>query len=189
VGDSLKDQLISLGLSKPRPNLPGTKKRAGDGRRNRASPNRIEGLKPDSDENLSLAEAYRLRAREDKSSAGRSRQKKQAEERKRREINKKIKAIVAAHRLNDASADLARNFMYKGRIRKIFVTRSQLVQLNAGELGVVQVSGGYHLLAPEYVESIRQLSADHVPELGGSDAQGDGGDDEGEHPVPDDLIW
>ena len=189
MGDSLKDQLISLGLSKPRPNLPKTKKRAGDSRRNRVNPNRQKGLKSDSGENLSLAEAYRLRAKEDKDSAGRSRQKKLAEERRRREINRKIKTIVAAHGLNDAKADLARNFMYKGRIRKIFVTRSQLGQLNASELGIVQVSGGYHLLAPEFVESVRQLSADHVPDLGGGNAAGEDGDKEGDHPVPDDLAW
>jgi uncharacterized protein YaiL (DUF2058 family) len=73
--------------------------------------------------------------------------------------------------------------MFKGRIRKIYVTAEQLKALNSGDLGIVYLSGGYHLLPAEQVESVRQLSAQHVPDLSV------GSDEDGDYPVPDDLVW
>ena len=59
-----------------------------------------------------------------------------------------------------------------------------VVRLDAGELGIVYLSGGYHLLAREHTEAVRRLSETHVPDLSvGTD------DDDEEFPVPDDLIW
>ena len=94
-----------------------------------------------------------------------------------------MKAIVKEHRLNDPNAEVARNFMYKGRIRKINLTPEQLRLVNQGDLGVVYLLGGYHLLPADQVDAARQLSAEHVPDLSGS------ADDDEEFPVPDDLIW
>ena len=132
---------------------------------------------------MSLDRAYALRNREEKREADRARLRKQAEDRKRREINRKIREIVEAHGLNDAKAEVARNFLYRGRIRKVYVTAEQQKALNADELGIAYLSGGYFILSPEHREAVRAISAEHVVELGG------GGEDEGEHPVPDDLDW
>ena len=73
--------------------------------------------------------------------------------------------------------------MFRGRIRKIAVTAEQLRALNGGELGIAYLSGAYHLLAAEHLEAVRQLSAEHVVDLE------DGHHDDGDHPVPDDLVW
>ena len=116
-------------------------------------------------------------------SADRARRKKQAEDRQRREINLKIREIVDAHRLNDAKAELGRNFMFRGRIRKVHVTPVQMKALNAGDLGIVYLSGGYHLMTTEQLDLVREISAEHVVDLGGGD------DDEDEFPVPDDISW
>ena len=62
-------------------------------------------------------------------------------------------------------------------------TTRELAAINSGQLGVVYLSGGYHLLPAARVEEVRNLSAEHVPDLGGSD---DGLEDDG---VPDDLVW
>ncbi len=91
---------------------------------------------------------------------------------------------MSKHRLNVTKAEVPRHFMYRGRIRKINLTPDQLKALNAGELGVAYLSGGYHLLAPEHVEAVRKLSAEHVPDL----ASGNPEKTE-EFPVPDDLTW
>ncbi len=122
--------------------------------------------------------------RKNKKQADTARKRKQEEDRRRRQLNREIKAIVSKHRMNDAAAEIPRNFMYRGRIRKINLTPVQLKALNAGGVGVVYLSGGYHLLAPEHVEAVRKLSGDHVPDL----AAGASEDEKG-FPVPDDLIW
>lgn len=180
MSNSLKDQLIALGLSKA-PRKGQQRKNQQSKSRNQPTPKQSKNVK--NDESVSLAQAYQIRASEEQSAADKARQKKIAADRKRRETNKKIKAIVKAHRLNDPKAELARNFTYKQRIRKITVTQDQLKALNSGQLGVVYLSGSYHLMAPEYVESVRQLSPEHVPDLAGDH------EEDGEHPVPDDLVW
>ncbi|RLE19546.1 MAG: DUF2058 domain-containing protein, partial [Actinobacteria bacterium] len=84
----------------------------------------------------------------------------------------------------DAKAEVPRHFMYRGRIRKINLTPDQLKALNAGELGIAYLSGGYHLLDPEHVEVVRKLSAEHIPDLASGEPE-----EENEFPIPDDLTW
>ena len=55
--------------------------------------------------------------------------------------------------------------------------------LNAGDLGIAYLSGGYHLLAKEQLEAVRRLSTRHVADLSTET------EDDGEHPVPVDLDW
>ena len=193
MSKSLQDQLLSLGLARKKPG----------GKRTERASSRLHGKtasslamprkehtniiaarsKRDESAEMSLDRAYALRKQEEKKQADTARQLKQEEVRRRRRLNKEIGAIVNAHRLNDPKAEMPRNFMYKGRIRKIHLTPEQLKALNQGELGIAYLTGSYHLLAAEHVEAIRQISAEHVPDLG-SDSE----DDE-EHPVPDDLVW
>jgi len=133
---------------------------------------------------VSLDRAYALRKQEEKKQADTARKRKQAEDRKRRQLNKEIRVIVIKHRLNDSTAEIPRHFMYRGRIRKISLTPDQLKALNAGELGIAYLSGGYHLLTLEHVEVVRKLSAEHIPDLVSVKTT-----QENEHPVPDDLNW
>lgn len=136
-----------------------------------------------SDDEIALARAYALRRQEEKRQVEATKKARQEEDRRRRQLNTALKAIVKENRLNDANAEVARNFMYKGRIRKINLTPDQLKSLNQGELGVVYLLGGYHLLTKEHVDAVRQLSEEHVPDLSGA------AEDDEEFPVPDDLIW
>lgn len=195
MSKSLQDQLLGLGLASKKP------------KKARASSKRVSGKvgkRPDTrvslprrnnqksnhraqqtaGEEVSLDRAYALRKQEEQKQADTARKRKQEEDRRRRQLNKEIKAIVSKHRLNDAAAEIPRNFMYRGRIRKISLTPEQLKALNAGETGVVYLSGGYHLLAPEHVEAVRKLSGDHVPDLVTGETP-----DEEDFPVPDDLVW
>src|SRR5690606_28466695 len=94
-----------------------------------------------------------------------ARERKMEEDRRRAAINKQIREIVEAHRLNLADASEARYFMYKERIRKVYATAEQLSMLNDGRLGVVYLVGGYHILNSEHAEAVRKISADHVADL------------------------
>ena len=177
MADSLQDQLLALGLAKDKQRKPGKKHKR---------PNRPGGRPAQASKNpgeMSLDKAWALREKEEKRSAAQRRARKIEEDRKRREINKAIKAIVEPHRLNRADAEVARNFLYRERIRKVYVTPDQNKALASGELGLVYLSGGYHLLPAERVEAVRKIAADHVVDLGGDEPEDE------EFPVPDDLVW
>jgi uncharacterized protein YaiL (DUF2058 family) len=174
MGDSLQDQLRALGLADGKRS--GKKTRRGKVRK-KATAHGKPAAEP------SLEQAYARRAREEQRQADLARRRKLAEDRRRHEINLKIGKVVKQHRLNEESADVARNFLFKGRIRKILLTPAQLSALNDGRLGVVYLSGGYHLLESEHVQAVRALSPEHVPDLSGAEP------DDGEFPVPDDLSW
>jgi uncharacterized protein YaiL (DUF2058 family) len=132
---------------------------------------------------FSLEKAYTLKRRDEQKQADNARKKKLAVDRQRRLLNNEIRNIVQAHRLNRKDAEIGRNFIFKGRIRKIHVSPEQLKALNAGELGIAYLSGGYHLLANEQVEAVRLLSAEHVADLSTEN------EDDGDHPVPDEVKW
>jgi uncharacterized protein YaiL (DUF2058 family) len=186
MGNSLQDQLKALGLATEKPARQQKVRAAPTKPRSAANKPRPAPAprKSESPGELSLEKAFALRKQEEKRQADQARRKKQEEDRQRKLLNNSIREIVKANRLNRDDAEVARNFMFRGRIRKIYVTPEQLKALNAGELGIAYLSGGYHLLAKEHSEAIRQLSEAHVPDLSiGSD------DDDEEFPIPDDLIW
>lgn len=181
MGSSLQDQLKALGLAKDKP------ARRQKTQRPHPKPRKKpvqHGSEPAGE--LSLEKAFALRKQEEKKQAEQARRKKIEEDRQRKLMNAAIREIVKAHRLNREDAEVARNFMFRGRIRKIYVTPDQLKALNSGELGIAYLSGGYHLLAREHTDAIAQISAAHVPDLG-IESEDEGGD--GEFPIPDDLIW
>jgi len=161
MSNSLQDQLKALGLAKPKP---------------KPKPKKIK-------QEFSLGKAYALKKQDEQKQADHARKKKLAEDRQRRQLNNEIRKIVQAHRLNRDDAEIGRNFMFRGRIRKIHVTPEQLKALNAGELGIAYLSGGYHLLTNEHAEAVRQLSGEHVADLSTET------EDDGDHPVPDGLDW
>jgi uncharacterized protein YaiL (DUF2058 family) len=178
MGNSLQDQLKALGLAREKPVSGKSGKKPA-----RSNKDRPPRTKKNSGE-MSLEKAFALRKQEEKRSAERAKQLKREADLERKRLNAAVKEIVKPHRLNRDDADIVRNFLFRGRIRKVNVTPEQLKSLNAGELGVVYLSGGYHLLPREHADAVKQLSADHVVDL----AEG-AADEDGDFPVPDDLIW
>ncbi|MEJ8566649.1 DUF2058 family protein [Elongatibacter sediminis] len=186
MSKSLQDQLLELGLAKDRPagkrkrGKPSRRKPRKDGGR---GPGATAGLeaKARAGADLTLEEAFRLREEVEKSEARAAKRRKREEDRRRRKINESIRAIVEPNRLNDADAEEARYFMYKGRIRKVHVTAEQLEGLNENRLGLVYLMGGYHILEPGHVDAVRQISSEHVVDLAAdTDADDSGSADEAE---------
>jgi uncharacterized protein YaiL (DUF2058 family) len=180
MGNSLQDQLLALGLAKDKQEK--KKRSPAAASKSRAGGRRENGRKHTAVE-MTLEQAYALKRKEEKRQAEQARRKKREEDRRRKQLNSAIRDIVKANRLNRDDAEIARNFMFRGRIRKINVTPDQLKALNNGELGIAYLSGGYHLLSRDHTDQVRQLSADHVPDLVS------GVEEEDEFPVPDDLTW
>ena len=175
MSNSLKDQLLALGLA-PKKAKPQPKKQQ-KARPKAAKPNK-------SSAEISLDQAYRIRNKDDQKQKQQAVEIKREQERQRREINQKIKALIKESAVRDAAADSKRNFLYKGRIRSVLVTREQIGEINNGALGVVYLSGNYHLMPTAKIEEIRQFAPDHIPDLSGTESE-----DEKDNPVPDDLIW
>jgi len=180
MAKSLQDQLLSLGLANKKQGNAPDKQRKQTGKSQHTASKKT---KRDVGTSISLEQAYRLKASEEKSENERNRQRKRAEDKRRRQINKQLRQLIDAHALNDEKAEIKRNFLYKGRIRRVLVTREQLTAVNTGEIGIVYLSGRYFLLSGENTEAARTISADHVPDLGGEEPE------DAEFPVPDDLIW
>jgi uncharacterized protein YaiL (DUF2058 family) len=185
MSESLKDQLRALGLApkqqkrsqtkSSRPKKPGAHKAA---TREKGSGN------PEGGADISLDQAYRIRSRQERQQKEQAAARKREQERLRRETNQKIKILIREHAVRDKAADTKRNFLYKGRIRSVLTTPEQLRDINDGKLGVVYLSGNYHLMPFEKIEEVRAFAPDHVPDLSGAESKG-----EEEFPVPDDLIW
>ena len=181
MGDSLQDQLRALGLASEqsaRARSKGGKSGAKPGSKTGGR----RGTKATGGE-PSLSRAYALRERQEQKEADAARRRKLAEDRRRREINARVRAIVEPHRQNREDAEVARNFLFRGRIRKLYVTPEQQAALTVGELGIVYLTGSYHLLAPEHLDAVRAIDPEHVVDLDS------GCCDEEEFPVPDDLDW
>lgn len=188
MSDSLQDQLLALGLAKEKPK-PAGKKRTHNVRKGRGSKgqgNKARGRKGPAtgkDGEISLDAAYRERQKAEKKGAELARAEKRALDLKRRKINTEIDKLLKDQALNDREGALKRNFLYKGKIRSVRVNEAQLKALNEGGLRLVFLRGDYLVVKPELAEKVRQLSPDHIPDLGG-DAP-----DEDDFPVPDDLVW
>ncbi len=178
MGDSLQDQLRALGLAQETGRK--REKAASKGKRRPAGQNTRPAA---SSGELSLDRAWALREQAERREAEAARQRKLEEERRRREINQSIRAIVTEHRNNADDGDVARHFLYRGRIRKLYVTAGQQRALAEGELGIVYLSGSYHLLPREQADAVRAISPQHVVDLDAA------AEEESDHPVPDDLLW
>ena len=185
MSESLKDQLRALGLAPKQPKRVQKKSQ----RAQKPSPRNADTKKNLSAEykdgsDISLDKAYRIRSQQERQQKEQAVALKREQERLRRETNQKIKALISEHSVRDKAADTKRNFLFKGRIRSVLTTPEQLRDINEGKLGVVYLSGNYHLMPAEKVEEVRAFAPDHVPDLSGSESEG-----EEEFPVPDDLIW
>ncbi len=208
--DSLRDQLLNLGFKPPpapkKPERPagsgGAKAQARPDRGPRSGPQparRPDAAKPQgragrgparTREDIDLAKAYAIRAQKEKDERIAAEAARQEEARKRREARAKLAEFVKDKALNDADADIARHFPYGGKIKRVYVTAAQLLALNAGELGVVQLDGRYVLVSRTVLDEAEAIFAQAVALRVDPDAPA--GDDpyaDPQYRVPDDLIW
>ena len=203
MSNSLKDQLLGLGFSapKPEPRKPQPAKKTGQGGKPaHAQANRKPGGKPAPHkpqlqkgmrrEDIDLAKAYAIRAQKEKDERVEAERLKQEEARLRREAKAKLAGFLVGKSLNAADADHVRHFEYGGKIKRIHVTAEQLKALNAGELGVVQQDGRYLLVD---ADTLAQAEAIFAPAVAlkvdpNAPSQDDPYSDP-QYQVPDDLTW
>lgn len=217
MSNSLRDQLMGLGFKPaPKPERPAPAKQGAkpSGKHEARGPGgkpqggRPDGRKPDarkpdarrhgqrppgkpqSREDIDLAKAYAIRAQREKDERIAAEAAKQEEARKRREARAKLAELVKDKALNDPAAEIARHFPYGEKIKRVYVNEGQLKQLNAGELGVIQIDGRYLLVTAEL---LAQAEAVFAPAIALKiDPNAPAGDDpyaDPQYQVPDDLVW
>ena len=200
MSNSLKDQLLGLGFSAPKPEprrapapRPGPK--PGKPAPPRASGKsshggKAEPRKPRSREDIDLAKAYAIRAQREKDERIEAERQKQEAARIRREARAQLADFLEGKALNAAEADIARHFEYGGKIKRIHVTADQLKALNAGELGVLQKDGRYLLVDAATLAQAEAIFADAVALKVDPHAQvSDDPYADPQYQVPDDLVW
>jgi uncharacterized protein YaiL (DUF2058 family) len=215
MSTSLKDQLLGLGFSapKPEPRQPKPIQSARPAHRDPAAARgarKGEPRKPQSNlpgkpptkqsakqpgkqrsrEDIDLAKAYAIRAQREKDERIEAERLKQEEARMRREAKAALASFLAGKGLNMADAEHVRHFEYGGKIKRIHVSADQLKALNAGALGVVQQDGRYLLVD---TETLAQAEAIFAPAVAlkvdpHAPAEQDPYADP-RYQVPDDLIW
>ncbi len=171
--------------STPRGNHAGPSQRTGPSQRNNSGSG-----KPRTQDDIDLAKAYAIRAQREKDERIAAEQAKQEEARLRREARLALTELVKGHGLNAADAEIARHFPYGGKIKRVYVTPAQLKQLNAGELGVLQMDGRYMLVTAQLLAQAETIFPPAVALKVDPNAPSE--DDPYADPlyqVPDDLVW
>ena len=203
MSNSLKDQLLGLGFSAPKPEprrtpapKPGQKGSARPGQRQAPAPGKRErpdkpaSRAPRSREDIDLAKAYAIRAQREKDERIEAERQKQEAARLRREARARLAEFLQGKALNAADADIARHFEYGGKIKRIHVTAAQLKALNAGELGVLQQDGRYLLVDAATLSQAEAIFADAVAlKVDPDAAPADDPYADPQYQVPDDLVW
>ena len=183
--DSLRDQLLKSGIVKQlndqkrqqqpaRPNIPHGK----------GKPHHKPQPARNRQEEIDLAKAYAMRAQTEANERKRAEEAAAEQARLKRERKAKVQQLLEGNTLNKADVDQVRHFEYGGKIRRVHVDGAQLVELNAGRLGVVQFGGRYLLVAQSIAEQVRDIDSHLLALLVNPSTAG-----VGEDGVPDDLMW
>ena len=194
MSDSLKDQLLGLGF-KPAPNperRPAPKPARAQPPRSgpKSGGGQAKPRPSGAPEEMDLAKAFALRSAQEKREREQAEREKQEKAQAKRQAKEAVDRLLAGRVLNSDAADIARHFMYGGKIKRVYVTPEQLTALNAGELGVVQFNGRYCLVSKDVTLAVRDL----LPALvalycdGNEESLPDDYADP-KYQVPDDLIW
>lgn len=139
---------------------------------------------------MDLARAYAIRAQREKQERIDAEAARQEEARHRRAARAALGEFLKDKALNAPDAEIARHFPYGGKIKRIYVTPPQLVALNAGELGVMQLDGRYVLLTADVLVEAEKIFPQALALKVDPDAPA--ADDPYADPlyqVPDDLVW
>lgn len=206
MSNSLRDKLLGLGFKAPEPepaarpaNKPGVKPAHRSAARPAQRPapapgarpaQRPASVKPQARAEMDLGKAYAIRAQREKDERIEAERLRQEEARLRREAKARLAELVKGQGLNDPAAEIARHFPYGGKIKRIHVTADQLRQLNAGELGVLQLDGRYLLVTAALMAQAEAIFAAAVALRVDPDApveQDPYADPQ--YQVPDDLVW
>ena len=132
-------------------------------------------------------------AQENKARRDRELNEKRRAQARQKELAAQATQLIDVNRLDRAQGDLPYSFVYKRKVKKIFVTAAQKKQLADGQLAIatwVRPEGRKFELVPRAIAAkIAERDAAFVVELE-RPAESPGEDDPyADYQVPDDLVW
>ena len=136
----------------------------------------------------------RQQAQNKKAQRDREINQKRQQEAQRKELAAQAKQLIETNRLDRSKGEQPYSFVYRGKVKKFYVTEAQRDQLVAGKLAIVTwvTNDGrrFELVPPAVVEKIGQRDETLVVDLG-QPAKTDPGEDDpyADYQVPDDLVW
>lgn len=157
MADSLKDQLLKVGLITEEQARKSTEKRRPSSQQRKHKPKPRSGAKAsrgggaaaNTSGEVSLSQAYAIRKKVEKQQAMEEAKRKAEDLKRRQEANRKLKQLMADASLNDKEASERRNYMYGGKIRHVYVTEQQQAAISDGQLGIVVYMGRAHIVSEE----------------------------------------
>lgn len=201
MSESLRDQLLKSGLvkklkaeappappAKPRQNFksgpPGSQPHGAPASGRPAPKPAQRGAKQahDATHELNLAHAYALRARQEKEDRERAQREAERNAQQKRERKQRLADLLGGKALNASDAETPRHFPHGNKIRRVYCTPAQLVELNRGELAVVQLAGRYLLVTKDVALQARAIDEQALVLLCDPNAPA-------EDDVPADLVW
>ncbi|MCB1589248.1 MAG: DUF2058 family protein [Xanthomonadales bacterium] len=167
---SLKDALLQAGL-KPAPKAEPTRSerpRPGGGKARLHGRQRPPGKPKASstpadltDEQVSLAAAYKARARAEQREQAESKRQREAAAAAKRARQAAAEKLLDGRSLNVADAEDSRYFEYSRKIRRVYVTPEQNQALTEGRLGIVQMRGRFHVVDAEVAKAIEAAAPEY----------------------------
>lgn len=175
MSDSLRDQLLKAGFSKPKAEPAKPKQRkAPHSKRHRPAAKKSES-------------ATKVQHRE---SAEQKTKQAEAEQAiaQRKAVKLKIKTLIEATAIKDFKGEVVYRFTLQNRIRELHISDTVQSRLVADELAITRLNGSTYIVPTQTAMEIKALNPDWavvVPK----DASTDQSDDYDAFPVPDDLQW
>lgn len=187
MSESLRDQLLKSGLAQKlkaeaKPAPPQSSKKSQQKAQQNFKPVQATAVAARSTQELNLAHAYALRAKQEKDEQLRAQREAERLTQEKRERKQKLVALFNGKSLNAPDADTPRHFPHGNKIRRIYCTAEQLMRLNRGELAVAQLAGRYLLVERETALQAQVIDASAVVLLCDPNAAP-------EDDVPADLMW
>lgn len=187
MGD-LKEQLLKAGLVSEEQVREAGRKPKGKGGRGKAKPRKAPPKrhreKPArSSAEIDLAEAYRVRAREEREAREAEARARREAERRRKANRARIAELIREHAQNKDTAEHVYHFAVSGKVKQVHVTPGQLKALAAGELAITFLEGRRCLIAADIATQIEALDPDKLIVRHDPEQTSD------EDDIPDDLMW
>lgn len=178
MSESLRDQLLKMGLANKQQFKDA--KTASREQKRQVNQAKKTGEKVVSEAAKAAQEAAAQKRVRDKEIA-----RKQQALRAEREREARLKNLIEHHEVQRKKGDIPFNFTHGTLVKRLYVNAEQQRQLVRGKLGIAFQDDAYHLVPFDVVERLREADPEAVVHLAPPMAD----DDEGDHPIPDDLMW
>jgi uncharacterized protein YaiL (DUF2058 family) len=178
MSESLRDQLLKSGLARKfkaeqaKPANPS----------HRPAPHTPAPPRRERSE-IDLAKAYAIRDSNERAERDRVQREVEQRAREKKERRQRLTQLLNGKGQNAQDADIARHFPHANKIRRVYVTATQLPRLNGGELGIVQLAGRYLIVDVETAKAAGEVDPESLVLLC------DPMENAAEDGVPSDLVW